>query len=397
MLAFAEPPTGKNFMTISQAIQNSAQTVAAAQLTYLQNVVAVTTAMTAVSSASLPVLNDPPANWAQFTSTFTQAKTNAQAWVNDVLSRLLDVPDEVDQNNSIITNLLTNCSSYATALQQGSNPEFLSALNTDLGLLTSQLQTVTIFITSCQQAVSSFNDNLPTLLQQLQALVTDFSNTENADSAEITTLQANIVQLNSDISTQGSLIATEGVLAGAAIYIGRISGWTPVGVLVKLLCFATVAASTYGIDMAANQIANDKATIAQDTTEMSQYTQDIASCQVLVNYFTAFVNEMSAITASVQAVLTQWQTMQSEVNAAVADVQKALADVKGAAFNNALVDLQNAASEWTAIDKLAVSLEIQINVTTANVEPGMTASQVQAAVAGSSYQDVISYLNSAAA
>lgn len=381
-------------MSLSEAISQNASTAGAAQLTYQQNVATITAAMLAVSEASIPTLYFPPSNWSGFENTFTEAKANAQQWVNDVLSKLLDVPDDVDNNNSVVTQILTACSNYAKQLEQQPDSTTIQALNTDLSTLSTQLGLVTTYISSCQSAVSSFNDQLPALVEQLMSLVTDFTNQENVDQAQVNALQTAITQLNGDIAQQEQNIVTEGILAGAALYIGYISGWTPVGFLVKVLCTATVAAAAYGIDLAANTIASDTAQISSDTQNMNEYTQDAAACMAQVTSFSNLVSQMSAVATSLENVLQQWTTFESEIKTAVAEVSQATQDTSSAQYAAVLTDLQNASNEWTSVDELAVSLQLTLNATEATLQSGMTPQQVQAAVQSAPSQDVISYLNS---
>ncbi|MCS4508738.1 hypothetical protein [Xylophilus ampelinus] len=384
-------------MLLSQAIVKNAGNLASAQQIYQQNVATVTSAMTGVSQTSLPALNYPPPNWAQFSATLIASKTNAQQWLDEVLVQLYSVPQNVESNYQAIQQAITTCAGYATSLQSNPDPSTLAFLQEDLQNIASQLGFSSAFISSCQQAVSSFNDGLPTLLSELDTLVTDFTDAEQVDQGQIAQFQSDISSLNADISSQESLIVGEVVMAGAALYVGRISGWTPVGCLVKFLCIATIAGATYGIDVAANQIAADKANIVNDTNQMNEYTADVATCVATVQVFTKFVNDMAAVASSVEAVLEQWNTFEADIKAAIADIKAALSDSENAAYSAALDDINAALVEWNAVDELAVNLTLSVNYSQADIQVGMTPAQVQTAVAGAAHQDIISYLTTSQA
>ncbi|MBB6366724.1 hypothetical protein FHR56_001837 [Xanthomonas sacchari] len=379
-------------MLLSHAIAKNAQNLVSAQQTYQQNVATVSSAMTAVAKTSLPPLNHPPENYPQFSATLTAAKANAQQWLQDVLVQLYSVPQNVQSSYQVVQQALTSCASYATSLQSNPDPSTLSFLKLDLNNVIQQLQFSSGFISNCQYLVSTFNDGLPALLSELNALLTDFTNAENVDQGQIEQFQSDMASLNQDISSQESMIIFDAVIAGAALYVGRISGWTPVGCLVKFLSIAMIAGAAYGIDVAAEQIAADKAKIVNDTNQMSEYTADVATCVATVQVFTKFVKDMAAVTTSVQAVLEQWNTFESEIKAAIADTNDALADATSAAYSSALADINSALEEWNAVDQLAINLTLSVNYSEADIQVGMTPAQVQAEVAGAPKQDLISYL-----
>ena len=82
-------------MALAKAIQKNALSLAVKQTSYKQNVVAVNTLVTSVLSSSLPTLNQNPPDWKQFQSAFEAADAGALTWVNNVMARLLNVPEGV--------------------------------------------------------------------------------------------------------------------------------------------------------------------------------------------------------------------------------------------------------------------------------------------------------------
>src|SRR5690606_11488651 len=102
--------------SLAHAIRSNAKSLAAAQNTYKQNVVAVNTVMTSVLTSTLPALHQNPPDWNDFVAAFEQANGDALNWVNNVMARLLNVPHEVIGYNDVISQVLQDAKTQAQNL-----------------------------------------------------------------------------------------------------------------------------------------------------------------------------------------------------------------------------------------------------------------------------------------
>jgi hypothetical protein len=161
---------------------------------------------------------------------------------------------------------------------------------------------------------------------------------------------------------------------------------------VKLLTVGVMAAASYGIDLAADTIAADKAAIENDTNEINGYTTDAQNCAVIVQSFSSLINQMSAVSTAVTSILTQWNTMTADITTAVNAASQALTDTDNAAYAAALTDIQNASSAWTTVDTLAQSLVLPSNVSQGEFQAGMTSAQVLSLVTSSPSTPIVPYL-----
>lgn len=386
--------------SLSLAFRKNAAMVTETQITYKQNVIAVNTLVTSVLTSSLPTLYQNPPDWSQFVAAYEQANSDALGWVNNVMARLLDVPQEVQGYNPIITALLQDAQNQATTLiSQPSNQAALAALNNDLQSLSTQLNLVVIFISGAVTAIQNFGDVLPNMATQLQTIATDSSQAAQADQAQINQLNASIQQLQSDINSLTASIIGLAIADGVALTIGvvtTIALW-PVGALVWFVMGPAVAVASIYIALDAVQIQADKAQISQDEQQITGLTADVATLQVLATNYGNMASQTVVIESNLQAILQVWQTLQSEVNAAIADIQAASTDTSSANFTAALNDVIAASGEWTAAYNLAGNLALDLQVNNAQLQLGMSSSQVQAAMAQGQTVSIIQYFNQIAA
>lgn len=382
--------------SLALAIRNNASSLAAAQTSYKQNVVAVNTVMTSVLTSSLPTLNQNPPDWSDFIAAFEQANGDALNWVNNVMARLLNVPQEVLGYNSVITQVLQDAKTQAQNLvAQPSNQVALATLNQDLNALTSQLGLVTSFIVGAINALQQSSDNLPDMAQQLQSIANKSTADANADQSQIDALNSQISQLKDDIKSLTAAIVALGIADGIALTLGiatTIAAW-PFGAVVWFVLGPVVAVATTYIALDALKIKADQDSIKTLLGQITGITADVATLHVLANNFADMASQTEAIESALQAVLAEWQTLEGDVNAAVNDIRSAMSDSSGANFTAVLNDVTQAITEWNAAYAQAGSLQLDMQVNNAQLQFGMSSAQVQSTLASGQTADLISYYN----
>jgi len=383
-------------LSLAHAIRKNTVSLAQVQSDYKQNVVAVNTVMTSVLGSSLPTLNQVPPDWPAFVSAFEAANGDALNWVNTVMARLLNVPQDVIGYNAVISQVLQDAKNQSqTLVAQPSNQVALAALNQDLTTLTGQLGLVTSFISGAISALQKSSDTLPDMAAQLQSIADKSTVDANADQAQIDTLNAQIDQLKADIKSLTAAIIALGIADGVALTLGvvaTIALW-PVGALVWFMLGPAIAVASTYIALDAKQIEADKATITATLATIQGITADVATLHVLAHNFADMAAQSVAIEASLQAVLAEWQTLENDVNAAVTDIRTAISDAGASNFSAVLNDVNEAISEWNDSYAQAGSLQLDLQVNNANLQYGMSSAQVQTAMAGAQTVDLISYYN----
>lgn len=383
-------------LSLAHAIRKSSGSLAQVQNDYKQNVVAVNTVMTSVLGSSLPSLYQNPPDWQAFVSAFEAANGDALNWVNTVMARLLNVPQEVVGYNSVITQVLQDAKSQSeTLIAQPTNQIALATLNQDLVTLTQQLGLVTSFISGAIVALKTSRDTLPDMAAQLQSIAEKSTVDANADQAQIDSLNAKIDQLKADIKSLTAAIIALGITDGVALTLGTVSTialW-PVGALVWFMLGPAIAVASTYIALDAKQIEADQARISDDLAIIQGVTADVATLHVLAHNFSDLAAQSLAIETSLEAVLAEWQTLENDVNAAVTDIRAAIADTRSTNFSAVLNDVSEAISEWNASYAQAGSLQLDLQMNDAVLQYGMTSAQVQVAMAGAKTVDLISYYN----
>ncbi len=383
-------------MALANAFSKNTLSLAVEQSAYKTNVIAVNTLITSVLSSTLPTLNTNPPDWNEFVAAYEKADADALNWVNNVMARLLNVPDEVRSYNPTINLLLNDAKTQAQKLiKNPSDPIALSTLKTDLNNVNSQFSLVVTFIAGALTAIQEFKDILPNLATELQTIATKSSSDAKADEAEIVKLQADIQAFNDEIKSLTASLVALGIADAAALSLGTlatIAAW-PEGALVWLVLGPIVAVATTYIAIDGEKIVADKKAIVDDQNKITGITADVATLHILATNYAAMATQTDEIEANLKAILAEWQILESDVNLAITDIKDALSDTATADFGKVALDLDDAITEWAATYKQAGDLNITLNVNDAQYSVGMTSAEVKAATDNGKTTDIIKYYN----
>ena len=386
-------------MQLSKAISGNIVSLAQAQNTYKQNVVAVNMVISSVLQSKLPALHQPPPDWNLFVDSYVKANTHALDWVNNVMARLLSVPDEVQSYNHIITTLLKDANSQATKLV--SNPKdknALEILHNDLDGITAQLSIVTTFISGSLSKIRNFKDNIPQMAKELQTIADKSTADAKADEKKIKELKKDIENLNADIANLADAIVALGIADVAAITLGSIATIAafPEGLVAWLFCGPAVAVATTFIVLDAIKISQDKAEIDSKKSEMDQLTADVSTLHLLTQNYNKLATSTKALEENLKAILKEWLLLENSVNSAINDIKASIKDTEKADFEAVQKDINQAIAEWNEAYRQAGALHLDLKANDAPLKVGMSQDEVKNALAKGKSMDIIEYYNKVA-
>jgi hypothetical protein len=393
------PRTAHGF-SLAAAIRTRAKSLAQAQNTYKQNLIAVNSYITGVLSSSLPQLKVNPPDWDDFVSAYEVAIGDALNWVNNVMTYLLNIPGEVQNYDSLVTMLLQDALAQSARLQTNPDDQMaLEALNNDLAGLQDELGMVITYVSAAISRLQNFQDVLPDMATHLQAIAAASISDANADQQQIANLNAQVQQLQSDLQSHAASLIAIGLADQVALTLGTVASLAPAPIefIAWLVYGPTVAVATSFIALDTAQINHDNQAIAQLESEITGMTADVATLTLLSNAYAAMASQTGQIQTDLQAILQQWQTLDSDVSNAVSDIQTAVSEIGTAVFEAVADDLDGAIFEWNAACAQAGALTVQINVNNAPLQVGMSLTQVQQALGQGRAVDIITYCNQVSA
>jgi hypothetical protein len=380
--------------SLSNALQRNAAAIQESQTSYQQSVLAVSNLMAATFAANLPAVNQQPANWDAIKTAYSNAKSDALSWTNQVYASLQSTPDSVESYNPTITALLGDAIMQAQALiADPGDATAKSLLNTDLKNLNNTLALVNIFITGTQSAIARFGtQTLTDDAAQLLAVANAAYQDQAIDQAAINQLKTLIDNLNNDIAYQASIIGVDGaaLIGTAAVGVVCAAAFGP-GDLILLGITMAVEAAT--ISLASVALNNDLAQLRQAQDALGSTEQDAAMLQSLGDTFSSLAAQTVALSGAVDAISSAWQALETDVMDALTDINYALQDVAFTDYQSLYNDLVDASLCWQDAYAAAVLLEVKLDGNTADVAVGMTSDQVSQQLSQSPSIDFVTYIN----
>lgn len=378
---------------LSHVLKGRAATFTAAQTDYKTNVATVNQVLTNIFSSALPTLQVVPPDWNDYVSTYENATGVALSWVNSVMARLLEVPDDILGYNDTVVGSLSLA--LSTAQQLESDPTSLALknqLHTTLKNMLGVLRLIITFIEGAITSVQKFKDQIPTLSTQLQSIADKSAKDAKADQDQLKDFQQKIDNLKSDINSKTAAIIALSIADGIALTIGTVATialW-PVGALVWFVMGPAVAVATTFIALDSIAIQNDKKQIDAYEQTMTGYTASVATLNTLNSTYSGLSSQASGLDGNLQSILAEWKALETGVNNAIADINEAntTSDWKGV-----VTDIQAAQTEWSAAYAQAGSLKLDIQVNNAQLKYGLSSAQVGEALAKGQTMDVVTYYN----
>jgi hypothetical protein len=388
-------------MSLALVIKQHGSTYAAAQNKYKESVIAVNTQMAAVLSSKLPPVIPRPPEWDKYRTAYLQAQTVALGWVNNVMARLLSVPDDVQNYNTVVVSALEDAIVQADKLIKNPNDgPARAALDADLKTILRALNLVTVFISEAVKSIQKFKNDLPDLAKQLQSIADLAVKDSDANKGQIDELKKDIAAYQAEVDRLVGAMVALGLTAAAAIALATIATFVawPIGAVAWIFAAPVIAIAIYYLVIDGIKITTLKAKIGQAVDQMTDLTASVAVLEVLAQQFGDLSTKTVAIEPDLQAVLTEWQAFEGAITRAIKQIQDAISNEKTGDFAKVKTELNEALTEWNGVYQKAGSLHLDLVVKEGiQLLVGMTPTEVKALVDNAPSIDIITYCNRVAA
>lgn len=319
----------------------------------------------AITQQSLPVLNSPPPNYANFTVQFEPAKAHCLTWTGGIFPTLLSFPGTIAiQANDLFSLEESIASSYLQLLQSdptdtAAKAKLNQALTSIQNLVNDQLKTANDLLNNMTQ----FSTSIARDAQALSSIATQALNDAVTDEVSISQLNAAIADLQNQVNSMQTWLTVSDDVANTSIFVGLIGatlclvpGAQGVGVALLVLAVAGLAASIPASIILENKIKSAQSQIQTDQQQVTSLNKDVILLQGVNSQFQGLVNANQAAQKAMQAVIQMWQTLDSTLEEVKTDLTDVENDVTAADYAQALADLNAAADEWAQVVAFANAL-----------------------------------------
>ena len=319
----------------------------------------------AITNTSLPVLNQPPANYSDFATEFAPAKAHCLTWTTGIFPTMLSFPGTIVNQAADLFNMEdTMASAWLDALiadptNASAKAGLAKALTTMQAIASDQLTTAQGLLSSMNTFASDITSDASTLSTLAQQAL----DAAGADQTHITNLNNDITNLKNQINTLNTLLTLSEIGIGVSIFVGLIGavccfvpGAQGVGVGLIVVAVAGEAASITGTVLLNKEIAADNQAIQTDQQLITQLNQDIVALQAVNSQFQWLETANVAAQQAMQTVVAMWQGLSDELTTMQNDLTTVDNDVTAQQYQQAQDDLTAAAAAWQDVVTYAQAL-----------------------------------------
>lgn len=336
------------------------------QLTDYANAVAkVNNYAYAITQTSLPILNRPPQNYADFTSEFAPAKAHAINWSDSIFPQMLALPQTILNAQALFSLDDTEVSQYLELLKKDpGNAQYKQGLEAALTAMQQLVKGQFDSVQTIESGLTTFATHIEADASSLNDIATKSLEDVGADKDLIDSLNAHIDQLNDEINSLQNWLTVSEIGIGLSIFIGCIGavvafvpGAQTAGIAIIVFGVVGTAASIAGTIIINKEIEADQDVIDADRNEISELNQDISALQGVNKQFEYLVTANEEAQQALAVIKQMW----SELDAALTEVKTELTDVdtdvSSEQYDQALTDLQQAEAAWAEVVDFANALK----------------------------------------
>ncbi|RII94850.1 HBL/NHE enterotoxin family protein [Clavibacter californiensis] len=319
-----------------------------------------------ILNTTLPTLNQPPATYADFATSFAPARGHCITWTDGIFANMLAFP-------GIIANQAADLFQAEDTLA-GNWLDILIADPTNatakakLGIaLSAMQQTVQNQLTNAQNLVTSLNQFSSDITADgitLGQLAQQALQGAGGDQDAIANLTADIDSLNNEIQTLNNMVTAAEIGIGVSLFFGvvgvavcLIPGGQGVGLAIIGISVVGLTLSIVGTVLYSDQIKAKNNAVQSDRNSISQLNQDVAALQAVNLQFVWLQQANVAAQNALAAVVEMWEELDTELANTFEELTTVGSDVTSEQYQQAQDDLTAAAGHWADVVAFATALD----------------------------------------
>jgi hypothetical protein len=367
------------------------------QSEYAKNLLAINNYIVSLASMNIPPMNPSPDHYGDYMKLFANVKASAVTWNNEINVQLLSAPKVTIRSLTTFQLLLDEIIDTAKKLQANPGSAYLNdTITSDIAYAKTGIAPIIKRIEDLEKSMDSFHNDMPEQVKQLKKIAELMLSDKGTDEAQVKKIQADIDDLNSQISSLTAAIVGLGIADAAAISIGAFAlfaGAGPIGIAISVFAGIAVAVATTYIALDGIEIKNCKKKIEQDMKDLTQWDAVIIVLQEQSDLFTKLAEEMTALQDNLKLMIQCWKEIENGLNEAEKEILAGGQDYDKKDWESVEKDFQSAKEKTAEIIENVKSYAItNLEGTTAKLTVGMSADEVKAAIDAAETMPITDYI-----
>ncbi|MFY0598052.1 MAG: HBL/NHE enterotoxin family protein [Cyclobacteriaceae bacterium] len=315
-----------------------------------------------ITNQSMPVLSQPPANYASFVQSFVPAKQHVLNWSQNIFVNMTQLPKTIEgQAKNMFSMEDTYIKSNLNKLI--SNPADKTAkkgLSDALKIVDKVIQGQLTTIGSIEKELSAFALNVTKDSTSLSNISAQALAMAGSDKVQIGKLNTTIGQLQENIASSQKLLMAAEMGMGISLFVCLVGvavcAIGGAGTAIIVIAVAAESASIAGTVIEKNIIKTDANLINADQKLVSTLNQDVILLSALSSQFQGLVKANAAAMNALTQIKNMWINLQTTIGAVSTELTAINTDLTTADYKKALADFKVAETNWNEVVAFASSL-----------------------------------------
>lgn len=370
---------------------------------YLTHVANICSWDISVRKVSMPSFNFPPENLDEIMAAREKIVVALDVWDTEIFKSLWNLPENVDKYVGRLFDDTLEAQEYVGRLRTDTDSadykSDMKRLLRSLEDMGDDVEDMQLELADFVEAIKKFQTvNMQDAYNAMSELIEQLEKDEEIDKEKIDRLMKDIHELEMELnnavgSLAGSCVATGLGIAG--IVLGAVLCGGIGGALIGLFLGIPVAISAAYIVLNSIKIDQCKKRIEADKADMNGYEADIAALSEMVDSYSKFMDEVETMKNELDGIRQVWVTVAEETQSMYDwitehDEQNEIEETEWQDMDDGLRDILRTCKNIVETMKLVDISDL--NVSTAEIELGMSSEEVEKAVESAETVSFLEYI-----
>lgn len=326
----------------------------------------------AVEQTNLATITNPPPDWFKTLNANLQvAKTHAAVWTTTLEPAITSTVPQAAIN--LGSRFQTGTDAMLAILKDSKNnptADQIAQMKSDLQWITRHLNDEEKQISDLQGQFTTFQTNADTDLTNLTTGNNSIQQAILDDNKIIANLNADIAIQNAEIAKDNAAITASAIAGGVGLFVGiGVIGFgaaatgpaAPIAIAIgAFIMVGSIVEMAAVIAVYETRLAKAQSQLNQDTTDLANEQQQVASLTVMNKSITNLVDLNKAMSQSLADIATWWSVIDKQLKTVISDISDASSDMSASDWSDLSMDIAQAQKDWANFVNFATQMQTTI-------------------------------------
>ena len=380
MLTLAGLKATKTFQGSGVLLKSSAQKNSAAGKTpeeilaeYRENIAGISAYAATVQNLNINIYGEAP-DWytEDFKEKFVASKAHAQSWLNNIMSRLTEVPKSIIDYDDIYQMYSEEIVDLCKIMLENPKKDLKKQLMNDLNKLINSVSQRKNLVVDIEKAIDVYISTLNSDKIFFDETYTSACETRDVDRELLDDFKIKKAALEDEVKYLQKVVNGTAIAGGvllAAAPIGFAFG--PVGIIIGIVVAAAAIANLLAAIIESVKCQQKEAELRICINQMNEMTKTVQSLEDFCSELEKIISAAMLAKSAAQEIKNLWNILEKQMAQLIATLENGEEDVRKELYTKLIKEVEDADNEWKEIvetAKIYAQLNIEVQNTVIQVE-----------------------------